>query len=93
MLALSAVLERGSAPLPFKIRQDGMTLSQGHAGLVTTNGTQGKPILILSSTTVLLRGKQAGNRETTHMPRRSTELERSPRHHRTLIAKKKGWRT
>lgn len=56
-LTLSVNLERGSAPLPLKIRQDVMLLSQGHTRLVTTKSTQGIPIPILNSATALLRGR------------------------------------
>lgn len=57
VLTLSAILERGSEPLPLKIRQDVMLPCQGHTRLVTTNSTQGIPIPILSSATALLRGR------------------------------------
>lgn len=56
-LTLSAILDRGSAPLPLKIWQDVMLLSQGHTRLVTTKSTQGIPIPILNSATALLRGR------------------------------------
>lgn len=77
-LTLSAILERGSAPLPLKIRQDVMLLSQGHTRLVTTKSTQGIPIPILNSATALLRGRggegQAGKGEPNQMPQRNRSL-------------------
>lgn len=94
VLTLSAILERGSAPLPFKIWQDARLLSRGHTGLVTTNSTQGIPILILSSVPAPLRGRGGGGKpekgRQIQMPRRSTELQQSLCHHRMLFTKKKG---
>lgn len=94
VLTLFAILERGSAPLPLKIRQDVMLPSQGHTRLVTTNSTQGIPIPILSSATALLRGrggegKSAKGRQIKCHGGAGAALWQSSGHHRMLFPKKK----
>ena len=94
VLTLFAILERGSAPLPLKIQQDVMLPSQGHTRLVTTNSTQGIPIPILSSATVLLRGragegKSAKGRQIKCHGGAGAALRQSSGHHKMLFPKKK----